>query len=99
MGGECYPCWRDDNYVNIVVGKPETYMLLGIRGFRWEDYIKMGLKMAVMCYLKSKLQMFNYLSEMIKRTLLNKSQQETTLQFYKVPAVLSLVYDMCWTPN
>jgi hypothetical protein len=61
------------------------------------DYIKMGLKMAVICYLQSKLQMFNYLSEMIKRTLLNKSQQETTLKFYKVPALLSLVYDMCST--
>jgi hypothetical protein len=48
--------------------------------------------------IQNTLQRFNYLCRKIKHTLLNKSQQETILKFYKVLAVPSVLYDReCWT--
>jgi hypothetical protein len=48
--------------------------------------------------LQNKLPRFNYLCGTIKRTLLNRAQQETILKFYKVLAVPALLYGSeCWT--
>jgi hypothetical protein len=48
--------------------------------------------------LQNKLQRFNYLCGTIKRTLLNRAQQETILKFYKVLAVPAVLYGSeCWT--
>jgi hypothetical protein len=43
--------------------------------------------------LQNKVQSFNYLCGTIKRTLLNRAQQEIILKFYKVLAVPALLYD------
>jgi hypothetical protein len=43
-------------------------------------------------------KLFNYLCRRIKCTLLNRSQQETILKFYKVLAVPAVLYGSeCWT--
>jgi hypothetical protein len=48
--------------------------------------------------LQNKLQRFNYLCGNIKRTLLNRAQQEKTLKLYKILAVTALLYGSeCWT--
>jgi hypothetical protein len=48
--------------------------------------------------LQNKLQRFNYLCGTIKRTLLNRSQQQAILKFYKVLAVPAVLYGSgCWT--
>jgi hypothetical protein len=42
--------------------------------------------------LKNKLQRFNYFCGAIKDILINKSQQETILKFYKALAIPALLY-------
>jgi hypothetical protein len=42
--------------------------------------------------------MFDYMSGIIKHTLLNQTRQEAVLKFYKVLAVSSLLHGgECWT--
>jgi hypothetical protein len=48
--------------------------------------------------LQNKLQRFNYLRGTIKCTLLNTSQQEAILKFYRVLAAPTFLYGSeCWT--